>query len=221
MARAGFPGYLSSEALPLASHHIASSTDFRSIASDYPQKDINTSQPGAYGLVDIASIGVCQQPVIGGVTSGAHLKGYPSLDLEDSDVLSRKRDIQQGVPDISNDRPISTKNMDGLSVPAAESNILFVDGLPTDCTRREVGHLFRPFIGYKDIRVVHKEPRHSGDKAMVLCFVEFVDPKCAHTALEALEGYKFDDKKSDSRSLKIQFAHFPFRLTSDHDETTH
>jgi len=28
----------------------------------------------------------------------------------------------------------------------------------------------------------------SGDKAMTLCFVEFVDSKCALTALEALQG---------------------------------
>ena len=29
-------------------------------------------------------------------------------------------------------------------------------------------------------------------------------------------GYKFDDKKPDSPTLKIQLAHFPFRLPSDH-----
>lgn len=28
----------------------------------------------------------------------------------------------------------------------------------------------------------------SGDKAMVLCFVEFMDSKCAVTAMEALNG---------------------------------
>lgn len=28
----------------------------------------------------------------------------------------------------------------------------------------------------------------SGDKAMVLCFVEFNDSKCALTAMEALQG---------------------------------
>ncbi|KAJ1430285.1 RNA-binding domain superfamily [Sesbania bispinosa] len=59
----------------------------------------------------------------------------------------------------------------------------------------------------------------SGDKAMTLCFVEFVDPKCALTAMEALQGYKFDDKKPDSPTLKIQFAHFPLRLSPDHGQT--
>lgn len=28
----------------------------------------------------------------------------------------------------------------------------------------------------------------SGDRALVLCFVEFVDSKCALTAMEALQG---------------------------------
>ncbi|KAF3785144.1 RNA-binding protein 2 [Nymphaea thermarum] len=50
-----------------------------------------------------------------------------------------------------------------------------------------------------------------GEKAFVICFVEFKDEKCAATALEALQGYRFDDKKPDSPVLRIQFARFPFR----------
>ncbi|KAG6772574.1 hypothetical protein POTOM_023988 [Populus tomentosa] len=57
----------------------------------------------------------------------------------------------------------------------------------------------------------------SGDRATVLCFVEFTDANCAATAMEALQGYKFDDKKPDSPTLKIQFARFPFRPPSDRD----
>lgn len=30
-----------------------------------------------------------------------------------------------------------------------------------------------------------------GDKAMVLCFVEFTDAKCAVTAMDALQGFIF------------------------------
>ena len=92
------------------------------------------------------------------------------------------------------------------------------NGLPTDCTRREVGHLFHPFPGYKVIKVIHKEPRHNGDKAIVLCFVEFHDSKCAMMAMGALQGYKFDDKKPDSLALRIQFAHFPFHLKANRDD---
>ncbi|KAG7024360.1 RNA-binding protein 1, partial [Cucurbita argyrosperma subsp. argyrosperma] len=113
----------------------------------------------------------------------------------------------------ANSLGLRTADCDPIS--SRESNIIFVDGLPTDCTRREVGHLFRPFIGYKDIRVVHKEPRRRGDKATVLCFVEFIEARYARAAMEALQGYKFDDKKPDSPALKIQFAHFPFRLPSN------
>ncbi|XP_022977142.1 RNA-binding protein 1-like isoform X3 [Cucurbita maxima] len=116
----------------------------------------------------------------------------------------------------ANSLGLRTADCDPIS--SRESNIIFVDGLPTDCTRREVGHLFRPFIGYEDIRVVHKEPRRRGDKATVLCFVEFSEARYAQAAMEALQGYKFDDKKPDSPALKIQFAHFPFRLPSNHDD---
>ncbi|KAK9048189.1 hypothetical protein SSX86_032848 [Deinandra increscens subsp. villosa] len=50
---------------------------------------------------------------------------------------------------------------------------------------------------------------------MVLCFVEFTEPNHALTALEALQGYKFDYKKPDSPALRIHFAHFPFQLPPD------
>ncbi|XP_058223851.1 RNA-binding protein 2-like isoform X2 [Rhododendron vialii] len=203
ISRSSFPGYLSSEPSALTSHHLSL-----------------TPHPGAYGLDDITGNGMGAEPGLSGLTAGASIRGYPPL--QDPVLLGQRPDlavgIGSGIPDLINGRPGSLARVDGIPVPARESNILFVDGLPSDSSRREVGHLFRPFIGFKDIRVVHKEPRRSGDKAMVLCFVEFDDAKCALTALEALQGYKFDDKKSDSPVLKIHFAHFPFRLPSDHGE---
>jgi hypothetical protein len=66
--------------------------------------------------------------------------------IEDVD-LSAKRDtlsgVNPGVPDpiANNERSISKSNYDALPVSAAESNILFVGGLPKDCTRREVGRI--------------------------------------------------------------------------------
>ncbi|KAG5034097.1 hypothetical protein JHK87_009007 [Glycine soja] len=196
IARSSFAGYIPSEP--------SNSTELRGIGSDYLQRDIGLF----YSADDTLGSRVHSEPV----------KGYSPLA---DPGLSKKRDttplgINNGVPDVSSERPASKSSYDGLPISAADSNILFVGGLPKDCTRREVGHLFRPFIGYKDIRVVHKEPRRSGDKAMTLCFVEFVDSNCALTALETLQGYKFDDKKPDSPTLKIQPAHFPFRLPSDH-----
>lgn len=201
--RSSFPGYLSSDPSALTSRH-----------PSLPP------HPGAYGLDDIAGMGMRPEPGLGGLTAGASIRGYPPL--QDPLLLGPRPDVSvgigSGIPDLINGRPGSLARVDSLPVSERESNILFVDGLPSDSSRREVGHLFRPFIGFKDIRVVHKEPRRSGDKAMVLCFVEFDDAKCALTALEALQGYKFDDKKPDSPVLRIHFAHFPFRLPSDRGE---
>ncbi|KAL6970665.1 hypothetical protein U1Q18_030360 [Sarracenia purpurea var. burkii] len=223
--RSSFPGYLSSEPSMLTAHHPSL-----------------TPHPGAYGVDDITGIGM--QPGLGGLTAGASIKGYPPLQdpillgqrpdvavasikgyappLQDPILLGQRPDVAvgigSGIPDLINGRPGSSAKVESLPIPGRESNILFVDGLPSDCSRREVGHLFRPFIGFKDIRVVHKEPRRSGDKAVVLCFVEFDDAKCALTAMEALQGYKFDDKKPDSPVLRILFAHFPFRLPSERGE---
>ncbi|KAG6770495.1 hypothetical protein POTOM_026179 [Populus tomentosa] len=257
-------------------------------AGFHPEPVIGGVMPGARGkgysspLEDpslLAQRGDASMHAIGGAIPGSTGKGYPS-PLEDPGLLSQRGDasvhVTAAIPDMINDRPGSLRSADGPPVPKGKSNILFVDGLPTDCTRREVGRiligyypatvsiflqrkdrywltlcrssrkcvcksidLFRPFIGYKEIRVVHKEARkvslllqylcvkdlslpsinklQSGDRATVLCFVEFTDANCAATAMEALQGYKFDDKKPDSPTLKIQFARFPFRSPSDRD----
>ncbi|XP_054819427.1 RNA-binding protein 1-like [Prosopis cineraria] len=202
--RSSFAGYMPSEAPSLASPHVSSLTDFQGIGSDYLHGDTNSFHTGSYGIDN-------------GV--GDHTKGYASHEY--SDLIRKKRDLSQGIspgdPDITNGRSALKSTYNALPNSAGDSNIIFVGGLPSDCTRREVGHLFRPFIGYKDIRVVHKEPRRSGDKASVLCFVEFTDSKCALTAMEALQGYKFDDKKPESQTLRIQFVHFPFRPPPDQD----
>ncbi|RZC05945.1 RNA-binding protein 1 isoform B [Glycine soja] len=140
IARSSFAGYIPSEPSN-------STTELRSIGSDYLQRDIGLF----YSADDTFGSRVHSEPV----------KGYSPLADPDP---SKKRDttplsITHGVPDVNSERPASKSSYDGLPISAADSNILFVGGLPNDCTRREVGHLFRPFIGYKDIRVVHKEPR--------------------------------------------------------------
>lgn len=200
--RAAFPGYMNTDSPFLSAHHL------RATSSDYLQKDILPIRPGAYG--EIAGLATHSAPGLSGA-----VKGLP-IPIDDPAVISQRLDVPQGInrgiPDIINERPSSLMRADGML--GEESGILFIDGLPSDCTRREVSHLFRPFIGFQEIRLVHKEPRHARDKAMVLCFVEFSDAKCALTAMEALQGYKFDNKKPDAPSLKIQFAKFPFRPPS-------
>lgn len=96
-----------------------------------------------------------------------------------------------------------------ISLPPDASNTLFVEGLPANCSRREVAHIFRPFVGYKEVRLVTKESRHSGGDPLVLCFVDFESPAEAATAKDALQGYKFDEHDRDSVSLRLQFARYP------------
>ncbi|KAH7543804.1 hypothetical protein JRO89_XS15G0022600 [Xanthoceras sorbifolium] len=78
-----------------------------------------------------------------------------------------------------------------VPLPPDASSTLFVEGLPSDCTRREVAHIFRPFVGYKEVRLVSKESRHPGGDPLILCFVDFVSPAHAATAMDALQG-EFD-----------------------------
>lgn len=85
---------------------------------------------GPYGVDDAVGSRVHSEP---------NIKAYSSL--EDPD-LSAKRGINSSVPDVvNNERPISKSNYDALPVSPGESNILFVGGLPKDCTRREVGRI--------------------------------------------------------------------------------
>jgi hypothetical protein len=57
---------------------------------------------------------------------------------------------------------------------------------------------------------------------VVLCFVDFDNPKCAATAMDALQGYMMDKDDRDLPSLKLQFAHplrnrngLPFACSND------
>lgn len=84
------------------------------------------------------------EPSISGLVAGASYKGYPT-SFEDPSLLVHHRDVASGrtpgIPDVGYDRANSITCNDGNPAPAAESNILFVDGLPTDCTRREIGRI--------------------------------------------------------------------------------
>lgn len=110
---------------------------------------ISQLRPGAYGLDDSAVIGVHPEPGTGGNTAVASIKGYSPPVLEPS-LIGQKRDIALGIspaiPHIINGVPGSVRNIDSSPLRKGESNILFVDGLPTDCTRREVSRILLPCI---------------------------------------------------------------------------
>ncbi|CAD6337914.1 unnamed protein product [Miscanthus lutarioriparius] len=58
--------------------------------------------------------------------------------------------------------------------------------------------IFRPFVGF----------REPGGDPIVLCFVDFAEPTQSAIAMEALQGYKFDEHDRNSPNLRLQFARF-------------
>lgn len=84
-----------------------------------------------YGVDDGMGIGVRPE------------SGYNSYVTELEDQYLRRRDVLSGpgIPSIVNERPESLRKADGGSVGRRETNVLFVDGLPSDCTRREVSRI--------------------------------------------------------------------------------
>ncbi|KAG1362275.1 protein MATERNALLY EXPRESSED GENE 5 [Cocos nucifera] len=66
-------------------------------------------------------------------------------------------------------------------LPPDASCTLFVEGLPANCTRREVSR-------FREVRLVNKESRHPGGDPLVLCFVDFSSSSQAAVALDALQG---------------------------------
>lgn len=110
---------------------------------------------------------------------------------------------------VANDLSMGLGGRSKIPLPPDASGTLFVEGLPANCTRREVAHIFRPFVGYKEVRLVNKGSRHSGGDPLVLCFVDFQSPAHAATAMDALKGYLFDELDRDSGHLRLQFARHP------------
>ncbi|CAA7013485.1 unnamed protein product [Microthlaspi erraticum] len=104
---------------------------------------------------------------------------------------------------------VERRNREPLPLPPDASNTLYVEGLPSNCSRREVAHIFRPFVGYREVRLVNKDSKHRNGDPIVLCFVDFTNPACAATALSTLQGYRMDENEPDSKFLRLQFSRNP------------
>ncbi|KAF3445530.1 hypothetical protein FNV43_RR10706 [Rhamnella rubrinervis] len=156
---------------------------------------------------------------IGGVGLGRNFGGgISSRPTSDHAVMSRHGDVVSDL--VRNGRNIGFVDqlpVDEIARPGREivplppdaSSTLYVEGLPPDSTKREVAHIFRPFVGYKEVRLVSKESKHRGGDPLILCFVDFANPACAATAMSALQGYKMDELDPDSSHLRLQFSRFP------------
>ena len=81
------------------------------------------------------------------------------------------------------------------------TNIVYVEGIPLDATEREVAHIFRPFPGYKSLRLIQKEK--NGENT-ILCFVDFENSLQSTICINTLQGYRFD--KNDLVGLHCSYG---------------
>ncbi|KAH1191242.1 hypothetical protein AAZX31_20G152800 [Glycine max] len=154
---------------------------------------------------------------IGGVGLGRGVGGLPRHSLTDPAVMGHPgggHDLARNGRNVNygGQLTVDAASMPGpetVPLPPDASSTLYVEGLPSDSTRREVAHIFRPFVGYREVRLVSKESKHRGGDPLILCFVDFANPACAATALSALQGYKVDELNPESSHLRLQFSRFP------------
>jgi RNA recognition motif-containing protein len=81
------------------------------------------------------------------------------------------------------------------------TNIVYVEGLPNDVSEREVAHIFRPFPGFKSVRLITKDKK--GEKS-ILCFADFEDVIQSTICINTLQGYRFD--KNDLVGLHFSYG---------------
>jgi len=81
------------------------------------------------------------------------------------------------------------------------TNIVYVEGLQLNATEREVAHIFRPFPGFKSVRLITRDK--SGEKS-VICFADFDDILQSTICINTLQGYRFD--KNDLVGLHFSYG---------------
>ena len=86
-------------------------------------------------------------------------------------------------------------------VPDNATNVLYVEGVPTDSTEREVAHIFRPYPGYQCVRLIFKE---LNGRKFFWCFVDFDNEVNATIAMQSQKGYRFH--KRDQSPLKFAYG---------------
>ena len=81
------------------------------------------------------------------------------------------------------------------------TNIVYVEGIPIDAKEREVAHIFRPFPGYRSLRLIEKEK--NGENT-ILCFADFENVIQSTICINTLQGYRFD--KNDLVGLHCSYG---------------
>ncbi|AEE35906.1 Nuclear speckle RNA-binding protein A [Arabidopsis thaliana] len=171
--------------------------DTRTIGSAY-DRYLQSVQSGEGGSVSMGRSGG------GGGGGGGNVQTIDDFMLRRGGVLPLDHGPNGHTIGFDPPEPVGRRNL-----PSDASNTLYVEGLPSNCSRREVAHIFRPFVGYREVRLVTKDSKHRNGDPIVLCFVDFTNPACAATALSALQGYRMDENESDSKFLRLQFSRKP------------
>ena len=84
--------------------------------------------------------------------------------------------------------------------PNATSTV-YIEGIPLDATEREVSHIFRPYPGYKGLRLIEKE---KNGKKTYIGFVDFENVIQSTVCINTLQGYRFD--KNDLLGLHLSYG---------------
>ncbi len=91
------------------------------------------------------------------------------------------------------------------SMPAEAAATLFVLNIPDDASEREMSHIFRPYSGFRYVRILTK-PHNRGGK-LRFAFVQFSSKEEACVALSGTHGYVVDPGDRDARGLVVEFSH--------------
>ncbi|KAL0382942.1 UNVERIFIED_CONTAM: protein MATERNALLY EXPRESSED5 [Sesamum calycinum] len=99
--------------------------------------------------------------------------------------------------------------MPHIPLPPNACSTLYVEGLPANSTRREVAHIFRPFVGYLGLRLVSREARQ------VMRQGQWMSCKESYYSTALRVNYMFGSLRTwfyDVLALSTRFwnlAHFP------------
>ena len=84
--------------------------------------------------------------------------------------------------------------------PNATSTV-YVEGIPLDATEREVAHIFRPYPGFRGLRLIEKE---KNGKKTIICFADFDNIIQSTVCINTLQGYRFE--KNDLIGLHLSYG---------------
>jgi hypothetical protein len=111
-------------------------------------------------------------------------------------------------------KPASDERDDDSAAAAGKSVSLFVTGVPPGVTERELAHIFRPFRGFRDVRILLVNKNSAGASLhgrFHNVFVDFDRSQDAAVAMRTLQGYVFDLRARDGDYLQIEYARPPRR----------